>query len=226
MTETLDEILKQGAIDEEVESSTTEEEEENVEEEEKTPKFDKKETSERFQVLTQHNKELKAKVEEMEAWKEEIESKLSSKEEEQEQSQIPEWFSSVMGENEEAWKGFMGMTEKMQEKVLSRIQDQTLEERQAEEAEAKAGEEWVDNQLELVKETHGELSKSDLNKLMSVVEKFVPTDENGNLDFLKGYEIMKLMNPTKSDTRKAIVDTSNSSRTINTDGYQGMVKVY
>jgi len=207
-----------------VDSSTEEQEEEQGESAEE-PKFDKEKTSERFNILTQHNRELKEKLEEMEAWKMEIEQERSQHNEQEEKSQIPEWFSNVMGENEEAWQGFLGMTEKMQDQVLSKIESQSTQAQREEQENIEQGEKWVSSQLELVKETHGELSESDMNKLMLVVEKYVPSDGDGNLDFLKGYELMKVLNPKSSDTRKRLTDTENSSRTIDTEGYQGLIRV-
>ena len=233
MIEDIDEILKKGSIDQEEseepesDSSADEEQEEQGESAaEDEPQFEKRKTADRFQVLTQHNKELKEKLDEMEAWRSQIEEERIQRAEQQEQSEIPQWFSDVMGENEDAWKGFMGMTEKMQDQVLNRISTQQTQAQQEEAQLLKQGEEWVDGQIELVKETYGDLSKSDLNKLMSIVEKYVPTDADGNLDFIKGYELMKALNPKPDNTRKRLTDTSNSSHTIDGEGYQGLIKVY
>ena len=226
----LDEFMKIDSIDAEaveteMDSSTIETQEEV--EEEDIPQFDKTKTQERFQTLTQHNRELKEKLEEMEARVAEIAESTSQRNEEEESSQIPEWFSNVMGENEEAWQGFQGMTAKMKQEAIEAIKNEGSQERQQEEQAAKEGMDWVTNQMELVEETYGQLSESKRNELMSVVEKYTPTDNEGNLDFVKGYELMQLLGTKKPDTaRKALVDTDGSSHTIDTEGFQGKTVIY
>ena len=229
----LDEFMKIDSIDAEVDSSTTEEEEQveqpdaDQEEEESEPLFDKAKTQERFQTLTEHNRELKEQLEEMKARVEEIAASASQRNEEEEESQIPEWFSNVMGENEEAWKGFQGMTSKMKQEAIEAIKNESTQSQREEEKAAQEGMDWVTNQMDSVEETYGQLSKSKKNELMSVVEKYTPTDNEGNLDFVKGYELMQVLGTKKPDTqRKALVDTDGSSRTIDTEGFQGKTVIY
>jgi len=234
MANILDEFFQEDSIDADVDSSTTKIEDELVEqpvaeqeEEESEPLFDKAKTQERFQTLTQHNKELKEKLEEMEAKISEIAESNSQRTDEEEQSQIPEWFVELYGDNESAWQKYNQAESEKEERLIEKAQARIEEKKQQEENEASSGLNWVNSQLELVEETHGKLSDSKRNQLMSIVEEYIPTDEDGNLDFIKGYKIMELLGTKKPDTaRKSLVDTDNSSRTINDDGFEGKIVNY
>lgn len=210
-----------------LDSSTEKIIEETGAEPEKTEEeFDKSKTAERFNVLTQHNRELKDELEELRAWREEIETERSQRNENEEQSQIPAWFSDVMGENEAAWKGFQGMTQKMKEETMQAMEQKIEATTNAEKQSLIDADNWVDSQLELVRETYGELNKSDMNKLMSIVEEYEVLDSEGNIDLIKGYKIMQALNEKPSTQhRKSLVDTSYSSRTVDTEP-QGRTFVY
>src|ERR1035437_4146319 len=142
----LDEFMDIDSIDaEEVETemdSSTIETQEEVEEED-IPQFDKTKTQERFQTLTEHNRELKEQLEEMKARVEEIAESASQRNEEEEESQIPEWFSNVMGENQEAWNGFQGMTAKMKQEAIEAIKNESSQAQQEETRAAQEGIDWV-----------------------------------------------------------------------------------
>ena len=71
---------------------------------------------------------------------------------------------------------------------------------------------WVGDQVQSLKD---EGLKFDKNELMKVMYDYKPTDDEGNLDFRKGYEIMEVLkkkDPEKTEARKKIADEGKDSK--------------
>ena len=216
-------ILKEGQtvseLAQESESPTEEVEETGAEPEENTEiKFDKDKTAKRFETLTKHNQELKAELEEIRAWKEQLDTERESA---GDTVQIPEWFYG----DEKAWAKYQDDWKQREEALLAKIEEKEQAKVQQEVETKQYWEGWVDEQLESLEESVG---KIDRNRLMAIVEKYKPTTLDGDLDFQAGYELMQEMDAKKSTTeaKKNIADTSTSVKTTSDDSYQGMTKVF
>jgi len=125
-------------------------------------------------------------------------------------SDKPEWFKKYFGDDEEAWKGFQGMAESAKKEAKK----EAIEEYEARQTEAqestKRANEWVKERISELKES-GE--SFDENALRNVMVKYRPTDEEGNLDFRAGLELLKLQQPDakeKGQTRRKLADSLNS----------------
>ncbi len=123
----------------------------------------------------------------------------------------PEWFKKVFGDDEEVWSGFQSMTSKAKDEAKK----EALQEIEAKQTEAqdtqKRANDWVEEQVSSLKETAGDF---DRNALFKVMEKYKPTDDEGNLDFKAGLEILKLQQPAvkeKSTARRQLADKLNTT---------------
>lgn len=123
----------------------------------------------------------------------------------------PEWFKKVFGEDDDVWNGFQSMTAQAKEAA----KQEALQEIEAKQSEAqetqKRANEWVEEQVSSLQETEGDF---DRNALFKVMDKYRPTDEQGNLDFKAGLELLRLQNPPekeKGQARRKLADKLNSS---------------
>ena len=85
-------------------------------------------------------------------------------------------------------------------------------EKQSREKAIEQSNSFIEEQIESLKEDG---LKFDRNELMKVMYDYKPSDEKGNLDFKKGYEIMELLkkkDPEKSKARKEIGSDSGEGK--------------
>lgn len=160
----------------------------------------------RFKRVIEERNRLREEKEALLAEREAERSQLTRPQSNQ-QATKPAWFTRYFGEDEEAWKGFQDMTSAAKEQAKQEAL-QELASRETTEKEAmRQASEWVDEQVELLAES-GE--KFDRNSLLKVMDEYRPTDDDGNLDFRKGLELLKLKTPQKSmDARKKLADSLN-----------------
>jgi hypothetical protein len=104
-------------------------------------------------------------------------------------TQIPEWFpkSGNQQVDEQKYKEYLSY----ESGVKAQIKQELLED-QTREAKAKAEEEakwtdWVNDSLDKLEDSG---KKFDRNELQAIALKYLPSDEQGNIDFGKAYEIM------------------------------------
>lgn len=130
-------------------------------------------------------------------------------------TKVPEWFSTLYGDNLEAWEKYSEHSKNEREEMKREI----LEAQQQEVVKAQEQEKYWNNWVEgeMVKlETRG--YKFDRNELAQVILKTRPTDSSGNLDFEAGYETYiarkgPAVNPQQSQARKQVADSvTRSSR--------------
>lgn len=125
-------------------------------------------------------------------------------------SEVPPAFKKLFGEgNEELWKEWQTLFPSGQSVDVNELKAQVLsefEKKQAEKEQAsKKQVEWVENELTKLKEDG---LKFDKNELLSILEKYTPTDGNGMLDFRKGYELLEMFNKAKpANQRKEVRKT-------------------
>lgn len=157
---------------------------------------------------------LRAELDEkLELQRQEFESKIAPREE---NTDIPEWFVELYGENETAWGKYKQHEEQRREEIKNEIiSDPELQRIKAEQEELRLNR-WIDD--EVVK-LQSEGKQFDRNELIKVLLDYRPTDENNNFDFQKGYQILEALkakdgvDPEKSQARKRIGDIS--TRTSN-----------
>lgn len=149
----------------------------------------------RFKELVQTKNELKEKLEEASKTISELKTSFEKKEDEP----IAGWFKELYGENEDAWKIYSAQTKRDREETKKEI---------LKELEAKTNEEvennvkwnnWRDSELSKLEESG---KKFDRNKLLKLMVDYKPTDNNGNLDFEKGYSLYEKLYKEEKDVKK------------------------
>jgi len=204
----LADIPNEGDVIEEKETSIESPAEKKPEEkpEEKKEKEEKKEAKEvkeevpfhkhpRFKALVEEKNQYKKDLDDM---KEYMKSEISEiKESQSKDTKIPKWFSEALGDNKEAWNSFQEMNKESQESIKKEIREDLKKEQGKSDDSADKWKKWVDNQIDSLQADGLEFKKEDLMKVMM---EYKPTDGKGNLDFKKGYNILKLS--TKKDSKK------------------------
>jgi len=189
---------------EEEEETTSDEDEE--EEPKKEPTKESEEDEEklpfhkhpRWKEITEQNKTLKAFKEKAEPILNEVESikeKLSTSDKEE----IPKWFSDGYPENtEELWAVYKKQQKDQREEIKAELKAEMKAEKEAQQKENKELEEWRDNELQKLVDEGKKFNK---NELIDVMLKYKPIDDDGNLDFQKGYEIYDALKVKKSPAK-------------------------
>ena len=187
----LDEIKKEGLIEEPVtppESSPEEQTEATASSPtEETPKDEENvpfHKHPRFKAIISENHALKEKVEELSSLKEKVERLESSTT--QKSVEIPAWFSEVWGLNEDAWSKYQQFSSAEKAAYKEEIKREILAEQNKEKEETEKWDRWIDSQIEAL-ESEGKTF--DRNELMKVMSDYRPTDGQGQYDFHKGYEL-------------------------------------
>lgn len=129
---------------------------------------------------------------------------------------IPDWFPKTGNQaNDEAqYKQYLSY----ENGVKAQIKQELLED-QEKEARAKSEEEkkWTDWVNDSIQELEDEGQRFDKNELQKIALEYLPSDENGNIDFRKALKIMQQLKAPQvaqqqqqSDIRKKIADTAGA----------------
>jgi len=135
-----------------------------------------------------------------------------------EQVTIPDWFKGIYGDDTNAWNSYQ--TDQAAERA--RIKQELIQEQQqVQRAQEERVQRWEQYQTESINRLRDEGKEFDKNELMDIMYKYRPTDDLGNFDFTKGYELLTAIkatkvNPEKSKARKDIADISPSKSTPDT----------
>ena len=121
------------------------------------------------------------------------------------EEKLPERFVRLYGDNPEAWRLYREEQEDLLKRAKEEFrQEQAKEITQAEELK-KSGETYVENSLAELHEEGLEFDDNAFMKFMvDLKEKFgmLPEDEDGNIDFRKGFQAWKEMELDKADKKK------------------------
>jgi hypothetical protein len=146
--------------------------------------------------------------------REELIEKLGSKEPADRQdikatstAQKPAWFAKYFGDDQEAWDGFQQMSRAAKEEAKREALAEFQEQSRSSEEQSKRWQSWVGEQVQTLEE---EGETFDKNALFKVMDEYRPTDDEGNLDFRKGLELLRLKTPQKDmGDRKKLADKLN-----------------
>lgn len=133
----------------------------------------------------------------------------------------PEWFTSLYGDDEELWPKVYKYEQEREERIkaelLGKIETENTSKTEAQLREEREALEHVNNSIQDLKDS-GE--KFDSKELVAVVREYQPTDDNGNLDFVRGLKMLKELkktNPESSKAKKELADTTTSKSTHTND---------
>lgn len=131
-------------------------------------------------------------------------------------TEIPQWFSDMYGENEKAWIAYQQHEKEREEEIEQRIIQKQRDQYIKAEQESKYWVSWVDENVQRLQD---EGHKFDRNEFLKLMEKYRPSDDRGNLDFDSGIELYNLSKASKpadtlkSQARKDIADTITKTDT-------------
>lgn len=180
----------------------------------------------RWKQMFEDNETLKQQVEELSRFKEEV-TPLLEEGQKRKSQEVPDWFTEVFGDNQAAWNKFEQYNKEQQEQIRTQILQEIESERVSQQTESKKWSDWVETSLVNLGEEVGtnlapgtaEKQNNLRNELLKVMADYRPSDEQGNLDFKKGYEILQRQKeldslksnaPAKSEERKKIASSTTS----------------
>lgn len=161
-------------------------------------------------------KARQVEIEELRQFKEEATAKLSALEQKtatQENIEIPKWFTTLYGENAEAWGAWQEADQIQKESWKRELVEDQVRQRQEAQAEEQKWDQWINVEVEKLK---AEGLTFDRNELIKAVLDYGPTDENNNYDFKKAYNILQATKTVPQDktveTKKRIANMSSSGK--------------
>ncbi len=161
----------------------------------------------RFKRLVEEKNQLHSEVETLKTQLQELGTKVNNPI--QANSQVPDWFVELFGNSPEAWSKYQTkQTEErntIKQEVMRELESRATEQRQNQEK----WNNWVGQQVESLKD---EGLSFDNNELMKVMVDYRPTDDEGNLDFKKGFAILSKIKPSDNsvDAKKKIAGATSS----------------
>lgn len=140
-------------------------------------------------------------------------NKFKSALDSKEQTNIPEWFKELYGENEVAWQKYSEHTKNEREEMMKELQAKQEADRQAAQKEEQKWNKWVEDGLDGLKILGLEFDRNALVKTMLDNQDKVTRD--GQFDFNLGYKLYRELNPDNSQAisqaRKKLADTTTKS---------------
>lgn len=138
-------------------------------------------------------------------------SELKSRRSEPSDTEVPEWFRELYGDNAVAWEKYNEHHASEREAIKQEAVAEIERKAEAEVAETQKWNSWVENEIGKLK---GEGKEFDRNELINVMLTYRPTDPNNNFDFEAGYKIYEALkakpatDPAKSHARKQLADST------------------
>lgn len=183
-------------------SQPSEEEEES---EESSPKESEKEDV----PFHEHPrwKEVYGELKELRDFKSEVQPVLESLRESKETKEVPTWFKTIYGEDENAWNQYREYSKQEKESLKSEILGVIQEQQNKTTEESKKYDEWVNSELKTLGSEIGEdlvsnPEKNTLrNKILKTALEWAPVNTKGEYDFKKAYKILKLQDKPKEDPK-------------------------
>lgn len=156
--------------------------------------------------LRERDEERAKEIADLKAFKEETSKRYES------DSEIPDWFKELYGDNKLAWQKYEQHEKTKEEEIERRVIEKQQQATQQAAAETQHWNKWVDDELEKLK---AEGNQFDRNELIKTMLDYRPTDENNNFDFKKGFAIYEALkskeDPAKSIARKQLADATTTS---------------
>jgi len=119
---------------------------------------------------------------------------------------IPKWFGDTFGYDKDAWTQFQEHSVQNQKAIVAQavdiIKKELASNQQHQKDEQAQMAQWVEDQLESLKDENLEF---DRKELLDVMAKYSPVNQQGIPDFHKGYDILQILK-SKPDSDKSAKD--------------------
>lgn len=174
----------------------------------------------RWKALMQERDELRQAQETLQKQVQEMQSKVSVVN--SQPASIPDWFTQAYGDDQDLWARYQEENKRTRDEIKQEILQDIRSEQSKAQAEQDQMLEWIDQQMSVLGETHSiDLSYKDgknslRNELIKIALEYHPTDQQGNIDFEKVYEIRELKSKRdeKVEKRKEIAQAVSSTQKI------------
>lgn len=167
----------------------------------------------RFKELVEEKNLYKSKAEKVEALEQEIErlkTVLPTANQSTHQP-IPQWFSSLYGENPDAWSAYQMHSQEERRQMKTELMEELKREQQRETQETQKWNNWIEGQLTSLKD---EGKQFDRNEFLKFMRDYSPVNAQGQYDFQKGFELYELKKQSegivKNQGRKTIAAATSS----------------
>ena len=123
-------------------------------------------------------------------------------------AEVPRWFETAFGRNEELWSEYSRYNTEERNKVRNEVLEEVRQQEAQRLTEQKESDKWVEAGI---KELEAEGLKFDRNELMKTALDYLPSDEKGNISIRKSYDILRATkaqpqaNPS-TDKKKQVAD--------------------
>ncbi len=104
-----------------------------------------------------------------------------------ETDEIPAWFITLYGENEQAWKQYRLHSKQEREEIRSEIMQELKAQTEQGAKESQKWDQWVEDELQTLKDSG---LKFERNELLKVAMDYLPTDTEGNISLKKAHDIL------------------------------------
>lgn len=162
----------------------------------------------RFRELIQEKNQLKESLSEMQDKIEKLQSNNSS----QENITIPEWFTELYGQNEYAYKKLLDHETSTRDTIKKEIVQEYKQQVEQQQAEVSKWDKWLSDGLSTLKSDGKKFNETEL---LNVIKTYSPSDNNGNIDLNKAYDLYTALNKNsfnkeKSDAKKNLAASTSS----------------
>lgn len=151
-------------------------------------------------------KEVYGELKDLREFKEKTLPLISALEKDDEPEEVPSWFSSTFGGDEDTWRQYRNYSRQERKAIRDEILSEIEQKQSQIKDEAKKWDDFVDNKLgELEAEGLGKFKtdKHERSALIKIALDYLPSDKEGNIDFRKAYEIYKLQKSKGATKPKA-----------------------
>lgn len=133
---------------------------------------------------------------------------------------IPEWFSETYGDDPKLWARYQQVHTEQKERIKQELREEAIEAQKQEEEETKHWTNWVGNQIQDLVDNKG-LDPKDIDELKNIMLKYKPTNDDNDLDFEAGYELLKLSKTQREAVTKEKVEAKKKVASLTTERSKG-----
>lgn len=158
----------------------------------------------RWQRMNEEKKALEATVNDLLAFKQQVESKSSDS---SQQSSVPEWFKNLYGDNPQVWSQYQSYEKDMRQQIKTEALNELKGEQEKQTQEVQKWNKWVDTQFDDLEDTGKTFDRNEFRKFIldyNAEYKSLPLNEKGDIDIPKCYELMTRLNPPSAPDNKLI----------------------
>lgn len=156
----------------------------------------------RWQQMREENQQLKSAMEEMSRWRQETDQRLQAPVK-QAETKIPSWFIKFFGDNAELYQQFnQEFVGDLRSSVMNELKQEQTRVATQQKEELSRWDKWVEDSIDKVQEKFDvQLNANTRNSFLKFVTTYLPTDQSGNVDLVKGWELYNQLEQSKGQEK-------------------------